>query len=164
MKFLLKGVNSSMKKWIFSLIAVGVLSVSTLFAQDSTPPTRPTPEQMIANRVSRLTTLLTLTSAQQTQATTIFTNEQTALANFRSSMKTAHSALKTAIENNDNAGITAQATQIGTLTTQEVESRAQAQAAFYALLTADQQTKYKQFEAAGPMGHGFGGHGGLGRP
>jgi Spy/CpxP family protein refolding chaperone len=143
---------------IRSLIAVGILSVVGLFAQEPAPThTRPTPEQMIANRVSRLTTLLSLTSTQQTQATTIFTNEQSSMSTIQTSMKAAHSALKTAIENNDTAGITAQATQIGTLTTQEIEGRAQAQAAFYALLTADQQTKYKQLESAGPMGHGFGG-------
>jgi Spy/CpxP family protein refolding chaperone len=154
-----------MKKWICSFIAVGMLSVAGLLAQDSTPHTRPTPEQMITNRVSRLTTLLTLNSAQQTQATTIFTNEQTAMTNLHSSMRAAHTALKTAIENNDTAGITAQATQIGNLTTQEIENRAQAQAAFYALLTPDQQTKYKQLEPAGPRGRGgFGGPGGFGRP
>ncbi|MFZ0593235.1 MAG: Spy/CpxP family protein refolding chaperone [Bryobacteraceae bacterium] len=154
-----------MKKWISSFAALGLLSAVGLFAQEPAPThTRPTAEQMIANHVSRLTTLLTLTSAQQTQATTIFTNEQTAMSSIQTSMKAAHSALKTAIENNDTAGITAQATQIGTLTTQEIEGRAQAQAAFYALLTSDQQTKYKQLEASGPMGRGFGGPGGFGRP
>lgn len=154
-----------MKKWICSFAALGLLSAVGLFAQESTPThTRPTPEQMIANHVSRLTTLLTLTSAQQTQATTIFTNEQSSMSSVQTSMKAARSALKTAVENNDTAGITAQATQIGTLTTQEIEGRAQAQAAFYAQLTPDQQTKYKQLEAAGPMGRGFGGPGGFGRP
>ncbi len=75
-------------------------------------------------------------------------------------MQAAHTALQTAIESNDTASISAQAAQIGTLTTQEVETHATAQAAFYAILTADQQTKYKQLLSAGPRG--FGGPGGFG--
>jgi Spy/CpxP family protein refolding chaperone len=75
-------------------------------------------------------------------------------------MQAARTALQTAIESNDTAGINAQAAQIGTLTTQEVEAQATARAAFYAILTADQQTKYKQLMAAGPGGlRGFGGPG-----
>jgi Spy/CpxP family protein refolding chaperone len=112
--------------------------------------------------VARLTTILNLTSAQQTQATTIFTTEQIALSGLRNGMQTAHATLQTAIQNNDAGSITTQATQIGTLTTQEVEARAAAQAAFYALLTADQQTKYKQLMSAGPGGPG--GPQGFGRP
>ena len=58
----------------------------------------------------------------------------------------------------DAAGITTQATQIGALTTQEIESRSKAEAAFYALLSADQQAKFKQLHEGGPMGGGVGGH------
>jgi Spy/CpxP family protein refolding chaperone len=104
--------------------------------------------------------LLTLTMAQQTQATTIFTNEATAVSALMASMKTARSTLETAIQSGDSSGITTQATEIGSLTTQEVEDRANAQVAFYAILTADQQTKYKQLAPGGPGG--FGGPGGPG--
>ncbi len=131
--------------------------------QAGSPPTPPNPAQMVANEVGRLTTLLSLTSAQQTQATAIFTTEQTAISGLRSGMQTARATLQTAIENNDTAGIAAQATQIGTLTTQEVQAHATAQAAFYAILTADQQTKYKQLMSAGPGGLG-GGPRGFGGP
>jgi Spy/CpxP family protein refolding chaperone len=82
-------------------------------------------------------------------------------------MRTAHEALKTAVEANDTATITAQAAQIGELTAQEVSARATAEAAFYAILTGDQQTKFKQlrggpggFGGHGPGGHGPGGPGG----
>jgi len=59
-------------------------------------------------------------------------------------MKAARTALKTAVEANDTAGIPAQASQIGSLTTQEVQAEATANAGFYAILTPDQQTKYNQ--------------------
>jgi Spy/CpxP family protein refolding chaperone len=121
----------------------------------------PTPAQTIVNRIARLTTLLTLTTAQQTEATTIFTNEQTALSGIPTSMQTARTALQTAIEKNDVTGITTQATQIGSLTTQQLEIQAKADAAFYAILTADQQTKYNQLQGSGLGGPG-GGPGGFG--
>jgi Spy/CpxP family protein refolding chaperone len=127
-----------------------------VFAQPSHTP--PTPAQMVANRVARLTVLLTLSADQQTKATTIFTTEQTALSSVSASMKTARTTLQSDVEANNTAGISAQASQIGSLTTQEVEATATANAAFYALLTPDQQTKYKTFGGAG----GRGGRGGFG--
>jgi Spy/CpxP family protein refolding chaperone len=156
-----------MKKYIYSAIAFAIAASCLAFAQDAgAPPTPPSPAQMVAHQVARLTTLLSLTSAQQTQATTIYTAEQTAAASLRTSMRTAHTALQTATENNDVASITAQATEIGNLTAQEIESRAKAEAAFYAILTADQQAKYKQLKPGpgGPGGFGGRGPGGPGHP
>jgi len=129
-------------------------------AQTSTP-TPPIPAQIAANQVARLTKLLDLTSTQQASATTIFTTEQTALGTLRTSMQTARTGLQTAITSNDTATIDADATQIGTLTGEEVLDQATASAAFYAILTADQQSKY---ETLGPLGGGPGGSGGPGGP
>lgn len=140
------------------MFGVGLLLTASILS-GQTAGTPPNPAQRIAHQVSRLTTLLTLNSAQQTQATAIWTQEETALSGVRDSMRTAHAALKTAVEANDTATIAAQATQIGELTTQEVSARATAEAAFYALLTADQQTKFKQLRG-GPGGRGHGGPGG----
>ena len=123
--------------------------------------TPPTPAQIVANQVARLTKLLDLTSTQQASATTIFTTEQTALATLRTSMQTARTALQTAIKSDDTATIGTEATQIGTLTGQEVLAQATAAGAFYAILTADQQTKY---DTLGPLGGGPGGPGGFGGP
>ena len=136
------------------LIALTFLSLSASIVFGQQPHTRPTPAQMIAKRVSRLTTLLTLTSAQQAQATTIFTTEQTAVSGVAAAMKTARTALTTAVEANDTAAISTQAGQIGSLTTQSVTARSTANAAFYAILTADQQAKYKQLMAHGRMAAG----------
>src|ERR1700678_94235 len=145
-----------------------ILATTTLMAftimlasAQSTPPTPPTPAQIVANQVARLTKLLDLNTTQQASATTIFTTEQTALATLRTSMQTARTALKTAITTNDTTTIGTDATQIGTLTGEEVLAQATASAAFYAILMADQQTKY---ETLGPLGGpgGFGGPGGPG--
>jgi Spy/CpxP family protein refolding chaperone len=111
--------------------------------------------------VARLTKLLDLSASQQTSATTIFTAEQTTLAALRTSMQTARTALESAVKTNDTNAIGTQATQIGTLTGEEVQARAIAAGAFYAILMADQQTKY---DTLGPLGGGPGGPGGFGGP
>jgi Spy/CpxP family protein refolding chaperone len=139
------------------LIGIAMLSACFVGAQDmDAGHTPPSPATMVTHRISRLTTLLTLTSSQQTQATTIFTDEQSTTVPLAQSMRAAHRALATAVEANDASTIAAQATQIGTLTQQEVEARSKAEAAFYAILTPDQQAKYKQLMSHGPGGDGFG--------
>jgi Spy/CpxP family protein refolding chaperone len=149
-----------MKKRIFTAVAFTTLTASVLFGQFfGTSTTPPSAAQMVGNLVARLTTLLTLTTAQQTQATTIFTNEQAAVSALNTSMQSAQTALQTAIKSNDQNGIVTQATQIGALTTQQVEGSAKASAAFYAILTPDQQTKYNDLHAVGIGGPGLGGGG-----
>jgi Spy/CpxP family protein refolding chaperone len=138
-----------------SLMAFTIMLAS---AQNTppTPPTPPTPAQIVAHQVARLTKLLDLTSTQQASATAIFTTEQTALATLRTSLQTARSGLETAIKANDATTIGTDAAQIGTLTGQEVLAQATAAGAFYAILTADQQSKY---DTLGPLGGGPGGRG-----
>ena len=110
--------------------------------------------------VARLTTPLDLTSAQQSSATSIFTTEETALATIRTSMHTARTALQTDIKSGNAADIATQAAAIGTLTSQEVQAQGTADAAFYAILTSDQQSKYETLGPRGPGGPGgFGGPG-----
>ena len=151
-----------MKLRTFALFAFTALSASFLVAQ-RTPPTA---AEMIANRVARLTELLTLTTAQQSQAATIFTNEQASESTIRTSMEAARAALRTAVQSNDVGGIVTQAAQIGALTTRQVESQAKAEAAFYAILTVEQKTKYDERPSGGPGGRGGprgpGGFGGRG--
>jgi len=119
---------------------------------------QPTTAQMVANQVERLTRLLDLTAAQQASATTYFTAELTTLAGLRTSLQTARTALKTAIESGDTGTIATQATQIGSLTGQEVLAQATAAQLFFAVLMPDQQTKYEA------LGLGLGGFGGPGGP
>jgi Spy/CpxP family protein refolding chaperone len=128
------------------------------FAQRNQSP--PNPARQVANKVARLTALLTLTPAQQSSATTIFTTEQSALSPIAASMKAARTALKTAVLGNDTVGISNQSTAIGSLTAQEVQAQSTANADFYGILTVPQQTQYNKL---GAFGGGFGGFGGRGR-
>jgi Spy/CpxP family protein refolding chaperone len=131
------------------------LTVSAALALAQTPPSA---DQIAAQRVARLTTLLTLTSGQQYSATTIFTSEATALSTLRTADETVRTLLETSVASNDAAGIASAANQMGALSAREVQARASADAAFYALLTVDQQAKYKELQASQGPG-GFGGPG-----
>jgi len=116
--------------------------------------------QLEALWTMRLTTLLDLTTAQQTQATAVFLAEETTLASLTTPMQTAQTALQTAVVKNDKAGITTAAGTIGTLTTQQVTADATADAAFYLILTATQQTKYTALQLPGLGASGAPDHGG----
>ena len=112
-----------------------------------------------------LTTLLSLTPAQQQQATTIFTNSAGADSTARASLKTAHQTLNTAVKNNDASGIEQAAATIGNVTAQTAANDAKAQAAFNQILTPDQQAKYAQWESTAHGGMATSGfHGRRGAP
>src|SRR5579862_6079465 len=113
-----RGILTTMKKTLSQLAIVTTLAASLAFAQNTGSTTAPMHGNGVQHRVTFLTTLLTLTSAQQQQATTIFTNAASSAAAVHSSMKTAHQALKTAVNGNDAATIDQTATTIGTLTAQ----------------------------------------------
>jgi Spy/CpxP family protein refolding chaperone len=136
------------------LLTLGV-SATFLFAQKPDGP--PDPATRVQRHIQHLTKMLSLTEAQQQQATTIFTNEATGASSIHNDMKTAHQNLNNAIKNNDQNGITQAANTIGNLTSQMIASRAKAQAAFYQILTPDQQTRLSQFESEGPGMRHFGG-------
>jgi Spy/CpxP family protein refolding chaperone len=153
-------------------LTASVFATSLVFAQGTGAPTpgtgtMPTPANMVQRQVARLTTLLTLTTAQQQQATTIFTASATADQAARTSVRTARTNLNTAIKNNDTGGIEQAATALGNLTAQTTANDSKAQAAFLQILTPDQVTKYSQLgPAGGPGGFGHGGgpsgyHGGI---
>jgi Spy/CpxP family protein refolding chaperone len=149
-----------MIKLNMQLCAAALLTGALLCGQT---PTQPSAAQMAEFRVSHLATVLSLTAAQQTQAKTIFSSEASSSASLRSSMEAARKALEAAVEANDASSIATQSAQIGNLTTQQTQARATADAAFYAILNSDQQSKYKEMLTHGPggrgPGHGFRGDG-----
>jgi Spy/CpxP family protein refolding chaperone len=110
--------------------------------------------------VEHFTQALSLTSAQQSQATPLFTAALTANQTIMASLRQAHTSLEAAIKSNDSNAIVTLTAQIGTLTGQSMANTAKADAAFYALLTPDQQAKYTPNTGFG--GRGFGGPGGGG--
>ena len=146
-------------KKVLTILAGVTLATGFLIAQG--PPGPPDPATMAQHQVKFLTTVLSLTSTQQQHALTIFTNAANSESGSLDTMKTAHEALNAAVKNNDSAGITQAANTIGNLMAQSVAAHAKASAAFYQILTPDQQTKYNQLEDHGPgfamgFGPGFG--------
>ena len=142
------------------LMLLAAMFTAALFAQRPfgtlTSATPPDPATIVANQVARLTSLLTLTTAQQTQATTIFTNALTAVTPLQTTINTDRTSLQTAVKNNDTASIDPLASAIGTAQGQILSIQNKADAAFYAILTADQQTKLSQTHFFGGGGLGFG--------
>ena len=132
-------------------VTFGILCAGLALAQ-RTPPD---PAAMVQRQVERLTQALTLTSAQQAQSTTIFTNTQTANQAVMTNLRQAHMSLAAATKSNDTNSIATISSQIGTLTGQMTANTAKGEAAFYAILTPDQQAKYTP--GAGFGGRGFGG-------
>src|SRR6266446_1991726 len=147
----------------FRIIGLGALFATALLAQGPVPfgaltsATPPDPATVVANQVARLTSLLTLTTAQATQATSIFTNALSAVTPLETTLNTDRQSLRTAVTTNPSA-IDQLATSIGTLTGQIIAIQNKADAAFYAILTSTQQTT---LTAHGGFG-GFGGPGGFG--
>ena len=118
------------------------------------------PATMVQRRVQSLTTLLGLTDAQASQATTIFTNAQTAATPIQTNLGDARQSMRDAVKSNDAAAIDKLAATTGTLTGQLLAVQSKADAAFYAILTADQQAKLNELGGSG-MGPGMG-PGGMG--
>jgi Spy/CpxP family protein refolding chaperone len=149
------------KSLLVTLIAA--TAVAAMFAQD--PHTPPSPADIASHHVKRLTTLLNLTAAQQQQATTIYTNSAKAEQSIREADRGTRENLRTAVKNNDTATIDQISSSIAQSTAQLTSIRAKADAAFYQILTADQQAKFGELESEhmgwfdGPGGRGPGGMG-----
>ena len=129
--------------------------------------TPPTPAQMAQREVQQYSSLLTLTSEQQEQALTIFTAAATTTEPLQTSERTLHQTLEAAIAA-DNASVISQtAASLGQISGEITAARALADAKFYQLLTAEQQTRFTALKNTpvhgGPGGGGPGG-GGPGGP
>jgi Spy/CpxP family protein refolding chaperone len=127
---------------INKLFATAVLSAALVYAQRGPGGTPPDPQTMLQHRVDSLATLLTLTADQKARALTIFTDAFTASQALRTSSQTARTSLAAAVKKNDIGSITQLSTELGTISGQLTAVESKAEAAFYALLTPDQQTKY----------------------
>jgi Spy/CpxP family protein refolding chaperone len=126
---------------------VVVLAAAAAIAASAQTPKLPSPTDVANRQVKRLATLLNLTSAQQTQATTIYTNAAKAEQTNLQAEKEARESLRTAVKSNDAAAIDQAASSIAQSTAQRTATRAKADAAFYQILTADQQTKLSELES-----------------
>ncbi len=142
-------------------IVFGPLIAAAMFAQRPfgvlTSAPAPDPATMIQNKVERLTALLSLTTDQAAQATTIFTAAQTAITPLETSLAGNWTSMQAAVKSNATATIDQLAGSIGTATGQVAAIRNKADAAFYSILTADQRTRLDSMPGApgrGPGGPG----------
>ena len=143
-------------------LPLAALMAASVFAQGPGPFGRltagrpPDPATMIQDRVARLTTALSLTASQAAQATTIFTAAQSSITTLQTTLDGYRTSMQTAVKSNATATIDSIAASIGTTSGQITAIQNKADAAFYALLTSDQQTKLASVRG------GFGGPGGRG--
>jgi periplasmic protein CpxP/Spy len=154
-----------MKKTAMLLAMACVMTAPAMFAQTADTAAPPADQaghvaHMVQHRVDYMTNVLSLNAAQQTQIKNVLTTATASKGTTHASMSAAHTALKTAIHNNDAAGMEQAANTIGTLMGQEALAHAKTEAAIYQLLTPEQQTKMTQLEAVEHRG----GHGGPGGP
>lgn len=166
-----------MKKLFASAVLAAMFAVPATFAQNAStdaqaPTTQASTDQstaaapsqagqkfqarMVQRRVAKMTALLSLTPAQQTQVTAILTNAVQSRAGDRGSMKQVRAQMRTAIEANDTATIEQASNQIGNIAAQNAAARAKTAAAIYQILTPDQKAKAQQL--ADLFGNGARGH------
>ncbi len=156
-----------MKKTTTRILALAAVSVGLILAQgrgtwpnngngNGNGGTPPDPATMLQNRIQFLTTMLSLTDSQVQQATQIFTDEMNAEQPIQTSLKTDRQSLDTAVKANDQTTIDKVSADIGTLTGQLTALHAKAEAAFWAILTSDQQAKYDTLHGPGGPGGGPG--------
>jgi Spy/CpxP family protein refolding chaperone len=124
-----------------------LVCAAAISALAQTQPKMPSAADMATHQVKRLTTLLSLNSAQQQQAISIYTTAATSEQTLHQSEKQVHDSLRTAVKNNDAATIDQLTTSLGQTLAQLTSIRAKADAAFYQTLTADQQTKFTELES-----------------
>lgn len=150
-----------MRKLVITIPLLLALGASFMLAQaPQQTPQPPDPATRVQRHVKMLTTILSLTSAQQQQATTIFTNAESSASSLHQQMRTERHNLNAAVKSNNTGAIDQIASTIGSLTAQMTSTQAKAHAAFYQILTPDQQQKVTELESEHPGGfpgtHPFG--------
>lgn len=111
-----------------------------------------------SNRLDFLAGYLALTDSQKSQAKTIFDAATTAVTTAQGQLTAARDALTVAVKaNRADAELDRLAAAVGTIHGNITAIQAKANAKFYALLTADQKTKYDQL--GNGRGDGGGGRG-----
>src|ERR1700748_3705637 len=92
------GEYDSMRKPLVKLVSFLAMASMCAMAQHRNPPD---PAEMVQHQVGFLTKHLTLTTQQQQQATTIFTEAANNGKTFHNQLRTAHQNLQAAVQKND---------------------------------------------------------------
>ena len=131
-------------KYVIAAILAAVIAIP---ASAQTPPKPPSAAEMAQHKVKTLTTLLNLTSAQQQQAQTIYGDAAKSQQTLFAGEKQAREALRAAVKSDDTATIDQVAATLGQSMAESTAIRAKADAAFYQILTAEQQSKLSDLES-----------------
>jgi len=144
---------------MISKLSLALMAATLAFGQ--TPPSPATMAQM---RVNQLAQSLNLTDAQKASALSIFTTAITNAQTIQTTLRTNQQSIADAVKKNDTATIDSLAAASGVLQGKALDINAKADAAFYAILTADQKAIYDAMPHGGPGGGGPGrGPGPMGR-
>jgi len=137
-------------KYLLTAVLAAMISLP-LSAQTPAPPSA---EQIAQHQVKTLTALLNLTSTQQEEANEIYGNAAKADQSWVEAEKKAREALRAAARNNDASTIDHVSAALGQSMARSTSIRAKADAAFYQILTSEQQSKLSELEGqhVGPFG------------
>jgi Spy/CpxP family protein refolding chaperone len=130
------------------------LSASIVLAQGPEGGPPPDSQAMPKMRVDFLSSQLHLSSAQKAKAKSIFTDASTASESIRSTLMDKRQSLSSAVKKNDTAAIDTLAAACGNLSGQLIGIESKSEAAFYAILTFDQQAQYDSIPHGAPGGRG----------
>ena len=129
-----------MKKTAIALLLACVFAAPAAFSQESDAASTAPNEavrgaHMVQHRVAYLTTVLSLTSAQQTQVTNISHQRSDESLHSAHQHENRDTNLQNAIRSNDAAAMEQAANSLGTLAAQEALAHAKTEAAIYQVLT-----------------------------
>jgi Spy/CpxP family protein refolding chaperone len=142
-------------RYVIAAILAPVIAIPALAQTLSKPPSA---GEIAQHKVKTLTALLNLTSAQQQQAQAIYGSAAQSEQTLLEGEKEAREALRAAVRNDDTSAIDQVAAALGQSMAENTSIRAKADAAFYQILTAEQQSKLSDLESQhlGPFDLPFG--------
>ncbi|MFN7925933.1 MAG: Spy/CpxP family protein refolding chaperone [Bryobacteraceae bacterium] len=147
-------MNQSLTRRIM-VAAFAVLTAVPTFAQGG-PPQGSGSGSGTSRRLNFLAGYLSLTDTQKSQAQAIFDAADAAVQTARGTLTAAQTALRTAIKAHaSDSELDRLSAAVGAIQGQITAINAKAESKFYALLTAEQKTKYDQLGSG--MGPGGGG-------
>jgi Spy/CpxP family protein refolding chaperone len=128
-------------------IAATLAATIAVAASAQTLPQPPSAMEMAEHHVKALAALLNLTSVQQQQAKAIYASAAKAEQPLHEGEKQAREALRAAVRNNDTSTIDQLSSTLGDSMAESTSIRARADAAFYQILTSEQQSKLSDLES-----------------
>jgi Spy/CpxP family protein refolding chaperone len=129
------------------LIAATLVAMIAIPMAAQTLPQPPSAGEMVQHQVKTFTALLNLTSLEQQQAKTIYASAAKAEQTLHEGEKQAREALRVAVRNNDTSAIDQVSATLGQSMAESTSIRAKADAAFYQILTPEQQSRLSDLES-----------------